>query len=118
MMQEETCDSQGGIIAISLNVLLIEDSEVDAELIVRELSKGGYSVTFQRVESSAALASALVHGRWDIVISDFTIPGFSGTNALTQIRKSDIELPFVFVSGTIGEEAAVAAMRLGADDYV
>jgi diguanylate cyclase len=97
---------------------LIEDSEVDAELIVRELKKGGYTVSCTRVESADSLGAALARGGWDVAISDFTLPGFSGVAALAQIRDIDAELPFVFASGTIGEDAAVAAMRMGADDYV
>jgi diguanylate cyclase (GGDEF)-like protein len=102
----------------ALNVLVIEDSEEDALLMIRELKTAGYAVTFERVYSAPTLAAALGKGGWDIVISDFTLPGFSGPAAVAQIRKQDAEIPFVFASGTIGEEAAVAAMRLGADDYV
>jgi diguanylate cyclase (GGDEF)-like protein len=111
-------DSSGGTIGVSLSVLLVEDSEVDAELIVRELKKGGYNVSCTRVESADGLTAALSRGGWDVAISDFTLPGFSGVAALAQIRDVDAELPFVFASGTIGEDAAVAAMRMGADDYV
>src|ERR1051326_3800505 len=102
----------------ALNVLVIEDCEEDTLLVVRELTRAGYTVTYERVFSAPTLAAALAKGGWDIVISDFTLPGFSGTAALSQVRKQDTEVPFVFASGTIGEESAVAAMRLGADDYV
>jgi diguanylate cyclase (GGDEF)-like protein len=102
----------------SLNVLLVEDSESDAILLVRELTQSGYSVMFQRVCTAEALDQALHHGGWDIVISDFTIPGFGGQAALARVRQQDAEMPFIFVSGTMGEDAVVAAMRTGADDYV
>src|SRR3989454_4777282 len=104
--------------ATVLKVLVIEDSEEDTLLMVRELTKAGYSVEFEQTYSAATLAAALEKGGWDIVFSDFTLPGFSGTAALTQVRKHDAEVPFLFTSGTIGEDTAVAAMRTGADDYV
>src|SRR5947199_8673926 len=104
--------------ATTLNVLVIEDSEEDTLLMVRELTEAEYSVKFEQVYSAATLAAALAKGGWDIIFSDFTLPGFSGTAALAQVRKHDSEVPFIFTSGTIGEDTAVAAMRTGADDYV
>ena len=101
-----------------LNVLVIEDSQEDTLLMIRELKKAGYSVNFEQASSAATLAAALAKGGWDIVFSDFTLPGFSGTAALAQVRKHDAEIPFIFTSGTIGEDTAVAAMRTGVDDYV
>ena len=97
--------------ATTLNVLVIEDSEEDTLLMVRELTKAGYSVKFEQAHSAATLAAALAKGGWDIIFSDFTLPGFSGTAALAQVRKYDSEVPFIFTSGTIGEDTAVAAMR-------
>src|SRR5438552_5344365 len=104
--------------ATTLNVLVIEDSQEDTLLMIRELKKAGYSVNFEQASSAATLAAALAKGGWDIVFSDFTLPGFSGTAALAQVRKHDAEIPFIFTSGTIGEDTAVAAMRTGVDDYV
>src|SRR5207245_7235991 len=104
--------------ATTLNVLVIEDSEEDTLLMVRELTKAGYSVKFEQAHSAATLAAALAKGGWDIIFGDFTLPGFSGTAALAQVRKYDSEVPFIFTSGTIGEDTAVAAMRTGADDSV
>ena len=101
-----------------LRVLLIEDSDDDAELVVRELARSGYAVTRARVETAHALATALENGRWDLAIADFSMPQFSGTAALKIVRQFDPDLPFVFVSGTIGEDAAVAAMKSGAQDYI
>jgi diguanylate cyclase len=101
-----------------LRVLLIEDSEDDAELVVRELTRSGYAVTSTRVETAHALAAALEREKWDLAIADFSMPQFSGTAALKIVRQFDADMPFVFVSGTIGEDAAVAAMKGGAQDYI
>jgi len=101
-----------------LRLLLIEDSEDDAVLVVRTLTRGGYDVQFERVDTPATLRAALGRQSWDIVIADYTMPGFSGTVALQMLRERDADLPFIFVSGTIGEDSAVAAMRVGAHDYI
>jgi diguanylate cyclase (GGDEF)-like protein len=101
-----------------LRLLLIEDSEDDAALIVRALMRGGYDVQHERVDTPAALRTALGRQSWDIAIADYTMPGFSGTVALQMLRERDADLPFIFVSGTIGEDSAVAAMRVGAHDYI
>jgi len=102
----------------TLRVLLIEDSEDDAVLVVRALTHGGYDVTFSRVDTPQQLESALATQNWDIAIADFTMPRFSGTAALRLLRDRDADMPFIFVSGTIGEDAAVAAMKTGAHDYI
>jgi diguanylate cyclase (GGDEF)-like protein/PAS domain S-box-containing protein len=102
----------------SLHVLIVEDLEDDAQLLVRELKGGGYTTEFERVDSSGALNSALDLREWDIVIADFTMPQFSGTKALSIIRERGLDVPFIFLSGTIGEDVAVAAMRAGAQDYI
>src|SRR3989442_4967548 len=101
-----------------LQVLVVEDSEADGHLAIRELERAGYEVTHLRVDTEASLRAALEACRWDIVISDYNIPGFKGTEALALVRNTERELPFIFVSGSIGEETAVAAMRAGANDYV
>jgi diguanylate cyclase (GGDEF)-like protein len=101
-----------------LRLLLIEDSEDDAALVVRALVRGGYDVTAERVDTPGALRAALNRQPWDIAIADYTMPGFSGTVALQILRERDADLPFIFVSGTIGEDAAVAAMKVGAHDYI
>jgi diguanylate cyclase (GGDEF)-like protein len=100
-----------------LRVLLIEDSEDDAALVVRALSRGGYEVISRRVDTPEALVDALGEP-WDVTIADYTMPRFSGTAALHLIRELDADMPFIFVSGTIGEDAAVDAMRIGAHDYI
>ncbi|GEM_PF-5573395 len=102
----------------SLRVLLVEDSEHDAFLIERELHQGGFDPIVERVETSDAMRAALARQVWDVVISDHKLPRFSGMAALQLLRDSGADLPFILVSGTIGEETAVAAMKAGAHDYV
>ncbi|HTP24658.1 MAG TPA: ATP-binding protein [Anaeromyxobacteraceae bacterium] len=99
-----------------LRVLMVEDSEDDAILIDRELRRGGYATECRRVESAEGLRDALSEP-WDVVISDYAMPRFSGTEALRLVREGG-DLPFVLVSGTIGEENAVEALKNGAGDFV
>lgn len=101
-----------------LNVLMVEDSEDDALLVLRALTRGGLEVTATRVDTAAALEAALEREPWDIVISDYNLPGFSGTDALAMVKKKGLDVPFIIVSGVIGEETAVEAMRAGAHDYL
>jgi two-component system cell cycle sensor histidine kinase/response regulator CckA len=106
------------MMSILLRVLVIEDSEDDAALLVRELRRGGYEVSHERVDTASAMSSALDRQEWDLVVSDHSMPHFSGSAALSLLRKRESELPFIFISGTIGEEAAVAALKDGAQDYL
>jgi two-component system NtrC family sensor kinase len=101
-----------------LRVLMVEDSEDDALLIARELSRAGYEIDFARVDTLEAMNTALVTGEWDLITSDSSMPEFSGVAALTVLKRSQRDVPFIVVSGTIGEEAAVSLMRAGAHDYV
>jgi PAS domain S-box-containing protein len=101
-----------------LRVLLVEDSETDAKLVARELRKGGHALEIERVETSSALREALTRSTWDIVISDWSLPNFSATAALGTLAQLGLDIPLIIVSGTIGEAAAVDAMRAGARDYV
>ena len=101
----------------SIRVLIIEDSEDDAILLRRLLRQGGYQVDCERVDSARGLAQALGR-KWDIVISDHSMPQFSGLEALKMVRRVNSEIPFIFVSGTMGEETATEAMRVGAQDYL
>jgi len=101
-----------------IRILAIEDSENDFRLAMRVLRKAGFAPEGLRVQDLAALRKALREGPWDAVISDFSIPGFSGLEALSEFRNTGMDIPFIFVSGTIGEEMAVAAMQAGANDYV
>ena len=103
---------------IPLNLLLVEDSADDAELVLLALRRGGYQVRALRVETAGAMAAALGGGPWDLVLSDYQIPGFGGMDALRALQASGQDLPFVLVSGAIGEEVAVAAVRAGAHGYV
>ncbi|MGA2094932.1 MAG: response regulator [Candidatus Acidiferrum sp.] len=104
--------------SVPLHLLLAEDSAEDGDLIVRELRRGGYDVEFERVETAEQLVKAFEAKQWDLIISDFSMPHFSGVDALALVRKKHPDLPFIFVSGTMGEETAVAAMRNGAQDYL
>lgn len=100
-----------------LRLLMIEDSESDAELLVRAIRKGGYDVTYKRVDTREAVRVSLCDS-WDLIVSDHSMPGFSGLAALAMTREKCPDVPFIFVSGTIGEEVAVDAMRVGAQDYI
>ena len=100
-----------------LRVLMIEDSEFDATLILRLLSKGGYELEHRRVETADGLKEALEEG-WDLVIADYNLPQFSAPDALEILKSTGRDVPFVIVSGAIGETTAVAAMKAGAHDYL
>ncbi len=101
-----------------LRVLIIEDAEDDLQLLLLALRRAGYAPDHACVHSAAGLAQALERQRWDIVLSDYTLPDFSGLQALAQVQAHDPDLPFILISGNIGEEVAVAAMRAGAHDYL
>lgn len=102
----------------NLKVLMLEDSEADAHLLLRELRRGGFEVTHLRVESVEDFRAALREEPWDVVISDYTLPRGGGLEALQVVRDAGLDLPFILVSGVIGEELAVEAMRAGAHDFV
>jgi two-component system, cell cycle sensor histidine kinase and response regulator CckA len=101
-----------------LSVLMVEDSEEDTELVIRELRRGGYDVRFERVDTSLAMSATLENRTWDVVICDFSLAHFSGADALQLLRRSNPDTPFIYVSGMIGEETAIAALKQGAHDYV
>ncbi|GFO69715.1 hypothetical protein GMLC_32940 [Geomonas limicola] len=101
-----------------LRVLIVEDSEDDALLLIFELRRGDYTPVARRVESVEAMQQALCEESWDVVISDYVLPGFSGLEALKLVRRSGLDLPFIVVSGKIGEDTAVQAMKEGANDYL
>jgi two-component system, NarL family, sensor histidine kinase UhpB len=104
---------------LPLRVLLVEDSEDDALLLMRMLRRGGYDPALERVDTAAAMEAALDGHSWDLVISDHSMPAFSSSAALGLLRrKGFVDLPFIIVSGQIGEDAAVAAMKAGAHDYL
>jgi two-component system, cell cycle sensor histidine kinase and response regulator CckA len=101
-----------------LRVLIVEDSEDDLLLLLRELRRGDYTLDYVRVETAVEMQAALDRQAWDIVIADYTLPRFSAPEALELLQQQQQDLPFIIVSGTIGEDAAVAAMRAGAHDYL
>jgi PAS domain S-box-containing protein len=101
-----------------LRVLIVEDLEDDAELVLNELERGGYEPFYERVDTAAAMNAALDKQHWDIVIADYSMPNFSAPAALTLLKNKGLDLPFMIVSGNIGEDVAVAAMKAGASDYL
>jgi PAS domain S-box-containing protein len=109
---------QGKPVDKPLYVLIVEDSEDDADLLVRELRRAGYELVYQRVDTAEGLHAALAGQVWDLVLADYSMPSFSGTQALAVVRSRGLDVPFIFVSGTIGEDTAVAAMKAGAQDYL
>jgi two-component system cell cycle sensor histidine kinase/response regulator CckA len=104
--------------SIPLSVLMVEDSDEDTELLIRVLHRGGYDVSFERVDTPQGMSATLEKRAWDVVICDFSIPHFSGADALRLLREKNLDMPFIYVSRTIGEETAVNALKQGAHDYV
>ncbi|TYQ26915.1 response regulator [Pseudanabaena sp. UWO310] len=102
----------------SLKILNIEDSEDDSLLLLRELRRGGFNVTWKRVETAEALREALARQSWDAIISDYHLPKFDASDALAIVKQNYPNLPFIVVSGKIGETAAVELMKAGAHDYL
>src|ERR687897_2588699 len=104
---------------VPLKVLLVEDSEDDALLLLRELRRGGYEPEYVRVDTAEAMEAALEEREWDLVVADHSMPAFSSQAALELLRGKGFEdLPFIIVSGQIGEQVAVEAMKAGAQDYL
>lgn len=101
-----------------LRVLMVEDSESDAALIVRQLEKANYNIEFKRVETADQMEGALAAPPWDFIFSDYTMPQFDAFGALKLLQESGQDIPFIVISGTIGEETAVEIMRSGAQDYI
>jgi two-component system cell cycle sensor histidine kinase/response regulator CckA len=102
----------------ALHLLIVEDSAEDAALIVHALEHGGRPVTFERVQTADAMRAALSRPGWDLVISDYQMPAFSAPAALEVLKSTGLDLPFLIVSGTVGEETAVAALKSGAHDFL
>ena len=101
-----------------LSVLVVDDTPTDAELLMHELAAAGYSPDWKRVADAAAMRAELTEGAWDLIVSDYAMPGFSGMEALEIFKRSELDIPFLLVSGNVDEEVAVEAMRAGAHDYL
>src|SRR5580692_11470509 len=99
-----------------LNMLIIEDSERDFDLIVREFRQAGHAPQVERVQTAGEMADALLSHPWDVIISDHSLPQFNATQALHVLKEAGLDVPFVIVSGMIGEERAVDLMKAGATD--
>jgi diguanylate cyclase (GGDEF)-like protein/PAS domain S-box-containing protein len=102
----------------TLRVLIVEDDPDDALLLHAHLTREGYAVHSRRIDTAEGMAAALREETWDVVVSDHSMPRFSALAALEEVRRAQLDLPFIIVSGTIGEERAVAAMKAGASDYI
>jgi PAS domain S-box-containing protein len=101
-----------------LSVLNVEDSQDDSDLLLLHLKKAGYQLHLERVETAGTMRFALQERSWDIIISDYRMPNFSGMEAFAVLRESKLDIPFIIISGTIGEETAVKAMLAGVSDYM
>jgi len=101
-----------------VQILFLEDSENDLELLLAELKRNGYDPVYERVDTSDGFLAALTQRRWDAVIADYVLPQFSGPEALKLFRNQGFEIPFILVSGVCGEDNAVAMMKAGANDYI
>ena len=101
-----------------LRVLIVEDFEDDALLVQRELRRGGLELAAQRVDSKEAMRAALDQEKWDIILCDYNMPHFSAPEALALWKEMGQDIPFIVISGTVGEDVAVATMKAGAHDYL
>ena len=102
----------------SIRVLIIDDSEDDCFLLVRQLKKGGFNPTYERVDIAETMTEALDNHQWDLILCDYSMPGFSAFSALEIYNRNGFDMPFIIVSGTIADEIAVDAMKAGAHDYI
>lgn len=103
---------------VPLQVLFVEDSEDDAELVVLQLRAAGFEPAFQRVDDAESMQAALADSEWDVVLCDYNLPGFSASAALALVQKAQLDLPFLILSGVVSEDEAVSAMKSGAHDYL
>ena len=94
----------------ALRVLIVEDREADAAILVRELRRSGYDLTYERVETENAMTKALAERTWDLVLSDYSMPQFGALAAVRLVAQANLDVPFIVVSGSVGEEAAVEVM--------
>lgn len=101
-----------------LRLLIIEDSETDAKLLIRHIQREGYNVLSKRVDTPVAMKESLTLEEWDVIISDYSMPQFNGIEALSLLQSMNLDIPFIMISGVMGEDTAVAAMQAGAHDYM
>ncbi|MBN1345085.1 MAG: PAS domain S-box protein [Phycisphaerae bacterium] len=101
-----------------LRILILEDSEDDAALVLREVSRGELSIVGERVSCAETMSAAIRGSDWDIIIADYALPGFTALQAMRMVQDAGLDVPFIIVSGQIGEDAAVELMKAGASDYV
>ena len=118
VLNEASAGGSGKLMANLLRVLLVEDSEDDARLLVRELQRHGYEAACKRVDTAEEMRSALETQEWDLVIADYNMPRFTAPAALALLQGTGLDLPFIIVSGSVGEEVVVEAMKAGAHDYL
>jgi PAS domain S-box-containing protein len=102
----------------SLRVLIIEDSENDALLLIRNLKKGGYNPVYERMETADAMKKALKEKQWDIILCDYSLSKFNAPSAIAILKETNIDIPLIVITGAIGEETAAECMRLGAQDFI
>ena len=103
---------------VALRVLVVEDSEFDTRMLVGLLRAGGFEPEFERVETEGGMRTALGQAQWEVILADYNLPDFSAPRALEVLQESQLDIPFIIVSGGIGEDTAVAAMKSGAHDYL
>src|SRR5688572_24686588 len=101
----------------NLSILIAEDDPADADLLTRQFKHAGYTVQMDRVQTADAFSAALRRQRWDIIFSDFRMPQFNAFDALALMKQVGQDIPFIVISGTIGEESAVELMKAGVHDY-
>ena len=101
-----------------LRVLIVDDSENEALLLVRELKRGGYEPVYERVDTSEAMEKALANSEWDVIVSDYRMPRFGALDALAMAQEASFEGPSIVVSGKVGEEAAAGVIKSGAYDFL
>ena len=104
--------------SILLRTLFVDDSDDDVQLILRHLITGGYEPRWERVDTSAAMSGALDREQWDVILCDYKMPFFTSHSALKLMQEKDLDIPFIIVSGAIGEETAVAEMKSGVHDFI
>src|SRR6266853_5940044 len=102
----------------TLRVLNVEDQERDVSLLTRHLMRAGYEIVSERVETPEAMRAALETEEWDVILCDYSMPQFNALSALALLKEMKVDLPFIIISGTVGEAVAVEAMRAGAHDYL